>query len=70
MIKVRIKWSRDLSTEEAWDKVCIWALEHFGLPGGRYSTELNIDYMDFIFKSKHDALMFALAQNGQLLEPA
>jgi len=64
---VRIKWSRDYCTEESWDRVCIWAIERFGLPGGLYTTQLNIDYMDFVFNNKNDALIMALMWNGQIV---
>ena len=30
-------------------------LEVFGLPGGRYESRPETDYMSFIFKSKKDA---------------
>jgi hypothetical protein len=32
-------------------------IEHFGLPGGKYVTNLNEHQMDFIFYDDRDALM-------------
>jgi hypothetical protein len=39
----------------------------FGLPGDRFETHANIHYMDFIFKSNKDALMFAIEHNGVIV---
>jgi hypothetical protein len=32
-------------------------MEHFGLPGGKYVTEVNTECMNFIFYDDKDALM-------------
>jgi hypothetical protein len=32
-------------------------IEHFGLPGDRYTTEVSVDCMKFNFKTEYDALM-------------
>jgi hypothetical protein len=53
-----------------WNEVCIWAIEYFGLPGDRFETRANVNYMEFIFKSRKDALLMALRWNAELLEPA
>jgi hypothetical protein len=34
------------------------------LPGERYVTHANVMYMDFVFESNKDALMFAIEHNG------
>jgi hypothetical protein len=39
----------------------------FGLPGDRFTTHASIDYMDFVFKSNKDALMFAIEHNGNIV---
>jgi sulfur carrier protein ThiS len=39
----------------------------FGLPGDRFETHANVNYMDFIFKSNKDALMFAIEHNGSIV---
>jgi hypothetical protein len=67
---VKIHWSREFENEKMWNEVCIWAIEYFGLPGDRFETRANVNYMEFIFKSRKDALVMALRWNAELLEPA
>jgi len=43
-----------------WDETCIWAIEQFDLPGGKFYTHMTEDYMDFIFKDEKDAIHFSL----------
>ena len=43
-----------------WDRVCMEAMELFGLPGGRYITSIGSDGMDWIFQNQQDALLFKL----------
>jgi len=43
-----------------WDEICIQAIELFGLPGGRYITDIGGNCMDWIFKDPKDALVFKL----------
>jgi hypothetical protein len=64
---VRISWSREFDNNEKWNDVCAWAVEHFGLPGDRFQTHANINYMDFVFKSNKDALMMALMWNAPIV---
>ncbi len=64
---VRIPWDRNYDNEVNWNEVCARAIERFGLPGDKYTTHANIHYMDFIFKSNKDALMFAIEHNGTIV---
>jgi len=64
---VRIPWDRNYDNEYKWNKVCARAIEMFGLPGNRFETHANVHYMDFIFKSNKDALIFAIEHNGQIV---
>jgi hypothetical protein len=64
---VRIPWERNYDNEYRWNEVCARAIEQFGLPGDRFETHANIHYMDFIFKSNKDALMFAIEHNGLIV---
>ena len=64
---VRIPWERNYDNEYKWNEVCARAIEMFGLPGDRYETHANVHYMDFIFKSNKDALMFAIEHNGVIV---
>ena len=38
-----------------WNETCAIVLEVFGLPGSRYSTHPEHDYMSFKFKNQKDA---------------
>jgi len=64
---VRIPWVREFDNEHMWNEVCAWAIEHFGLPGDKFETHANVDYMDFVFKSNKDALMMALRWNARIV---
>jgi hypothetical protein len=64
---VRIPWSREHDNIYKWNEVCARAIEMFGLPGDRFTTSANVDYMDFIFNSNKDALMFAIEHNGRIV---
>jgi hypothetical protein len=64
---VRIPWIRRDDNETYWNGICIWAIERFGLPGDRFQTHANIDYMDFVFKSNKDALVMALMWNARIV---
>ena len=64
---VRIPWNREHDNEYKWNEVGIRAIKMFGLPGDRYVTHANVNYMDFVFKSNKDALMFAIEHNGKIV---
>ena len=64
---VRISWSREFDDRQRWNDVCAWAIERFGLPGERFQTHANVNYMDFVFMSNKDALIMALMWNGQII---
>lgn len=57
--KVEIPWMKG-DTISSWNEVCIGALEEFGLPGDKYSTEVSSDSMRFYFKDERDAIIFSL----------
>lgn len=46
--------------EVKWHSASIWALEHFGLPGDRYSCRPCKTKMEFWFATEQDAIMFRL----------
>jgi hypothetical protein len=50
---VRIDW--DNQNGFWWNETCALVLEVFGLPGHRYESHPDSDYMLFTFKSKKDA---------------
>jgi hypothetical protein len=59
MTTIRVPWKIG-NTINDWNEACIWAIEQFGLPGDRYTTHPDTNYMDFVFQSEKDAIYFAL----------
>ena len=65
---VRIAWSQEFDDNgQKWNEVCAWAVERFGLPGDRFQTHANDNYMDFVFNSNKDALLMALMWNAPIV---
>ena len=64
---VRIYWSREFDNKQMWNEVCAWAIERFDLPGDRFYTEANVNYMDFHFKSNKDALLMAIRWSAEII---
>lgn len=58
MERITVPWQNQKNTW--WNETCASIIEHFGLPGGRYVTEVNAECMHFDFKSEQDALMCRL----------
>jgi hypothetical protein len=56
--RVRIPWKKGDIID--WNETCAWAIEKFGLPGDKFTTDPTVDYMDFYFKDKKDAVHFEL----------
>jgi hypothetical protein len=50
-----------------WDEFCAGAIELFGLPGERFETHVNGEWVDFIFYDGRDATMFMLAYGGHYI---
>ena len=48
-------------TMEAWNEICAWTIDHFGLPGIRYQTEISTERMTWYFESKQDQLVMIVA---------
>ena len=57
---VRVNWSKEINKPSRWDDVCIYAIEHYGLPGKNYITDMSVDRMVWSFRDPRDALMFKL----------
>lgn len=56
MNEVLIDWKAG-DTLSSWSDLCVRVIEHFGLPGGRYSTEVCADWMSFKFLDEKDAFL-------------
>jgi nitrous oxidase accessory protein NosD len=57
---VRLDWDSN-PRMNYWNEICAWTIEHFGLPGGRYTTFIDADHMIWKFHRKEDQLLFILA---------
>jgi len=64
---VRIAWSREFDNKQRRNEVCAWAIEMFGLPGEKFETQANVNYMDFLFDSKLDAMIMCLKWNARIV---
>ena len=57
---VCLEWRQETDTTEAWNEICIWAIEQFGLPGNRFTWHATHDRMLFDFTDEKDAIQFML----------
>jgi hypothetical protein len=57
--RVRIPWKMG-DTVTYWNETCAQAIEMFGLPGDKFTTQLTEDHLDFIFRDEKDAILFEL----------
>ena len=55
MTEIRVPW--ESQSNIWWNETCANIIEHFGLPGGKYTTEISADDMRFLFTDERDALM-------------
>jgi hypothetical protein len=49
-----------------WNETCANIMEHFGLPGDRYVTEVSTECMKFSFYDDRDALMCRLLVSDKI----
>ena len=56
---VRLFWEWNDNAKN-WNEGCAYAIQNFGLPGNRFTTELTEDWMLFKFNDERDALMFVM----------
>ena len=49
-----------------WNETCARIIEHFGLPGNRYTTEVSADNMKFFFINDKDAFMCKIMISEEL----
>lgn len=57
---VTLNWALRPQTER-WNEICAWTVEHFGLPGHRYQTEITEHRMTWFFAEIQDKLLFVVA---------
>jgi len=69
-ITVRLFWNEinDPANEHVmWNEILARTFEQFGLPGDRYMTNIDQDWMDWHFVSEKDATMFILEHGGSII---
>jgi len=54
--EICVHWKRG-DTLSSWSDLCAKIIEQFGLPGGRYSTEVCAEFMSFKFENEKDAFL-------------
>ena len=55
MIEICVPWKNQ--NNSWWNEICARIIEHFGLPGNRYTTEVSSMEMKFLFRDDRDALL-------------
>ena len=55
MVRITVPWQSQ--TNNWWNETCAQIIEHFGLPGGKYVTEVSSECMHFDFQNEKDALL-------------
>ena len=63
-ITIRVPWQDPYNHGDAWNELLAWTVETYGLPGERVQFHLTEEYMDFVFETETDALMFQLKSGG------
>lgn len=58
--KVTLDWRDGRNNTAAWNEICAWAIEKFGLPGDRFTWHPTEDHMEFNFEHEEDAVYFIL----------
>ena len=57
MVPVHVPWSPKTNSVSAWNQITASIVEHFGLPGYKYTTEITEHYMNFQFQDDREGLM-------------
>lgn len=55
MNEILVPWKQQSNTW--WNEICTKVVEHFGLPGDRYSSHPSEHHMIFVFKNEKDAFL-------------
>lgn len=55
MVEIKVLWENQSNTW--WNETCARIIEHFGLPGNKYTTEITADWMSFFFNDEKEAMM-------------
>ena len=66
MYDINIPWQNQNNV--FWNDLCALVLEHFGLPGGRYTSHPETDWMTFSFNNEQDYLMCKMMLSEHVTE--
>lgn len=61
---VTVPWKNQ--SDVWWNETCANIMEVFGLPGGRYRTEISVECMHFFFENEKDAFMCKIMISDQI----
>jgi hypothetical protein len=64
MTRITVPWENQNNTW--WTDTCTRIIDHFGLPGGKYNTEVSAECMHFDFHDDREALMCRLLISDSL----
>lgn len=64
MVRITVFWKNQSNTW--WNETCAQIIEHFGLPGNKYNTEVSADSMHFDFNDERDALLCQIMISDQM----
>jgi hypothetical protein len=64
MTEIYIPWANQ--NNGWWNETCARIVDHFGLPGGKYTTEVSEHSMKFFFKDERDALLCKILISEEL----
>jgi hypothetical protein len=66
MNNVYIPWKKQ--SDQYWNELCARVVEHFGLPGDKYTSHPETEWMTFSFKDEQDALMCKILLSEHVAE--
>jgi hypothetical protein len=64
MVRITVPWQSQ--SNHWWNETCAKIIEHFGLPGGKYKTEVSSECMHFDFNNEKDALLCKIMISDQI----
>jgi hypothetical protein len=64
MTEIAVPWKSQ--SDVWWNETCAKIIEHFGLPGGKYTTEVSVNEMKFFFKNEKEAFLCRIMISEEL----
>jgi hypothetical protein len=63
---IHIPWEKQ--SDQYWNELCARVVEHFGLPGEKYTSHPEEDWMTFSFTDERDYLMCKMLLSEHIAE--